>query len=559
MDKSKSVSIEWESSGYSVLKNLKATIEGMFTEFIDNSIQSYKNDKEEIKRVEPTYSLKISIKKIGDEIIIRDNAGGINEKNFDRALKPANKADDTSGLHEFGLGMKYAAVWISNEWELISSAFGEDVERKVVFNYHDVTKNNKKTLPISQKKVDKNTHYTIVKLRELEPNHIKGWKKKICAKKLASVYRNFLRENKGIYSDYCEDKVEINWDMDGDGGTNLVWEDYGFLNAKWYKDVEMQIDTKPVEWCLKLQPEEIPTKEYVITESGERKEQESNITVSGFIGILPQMEKEKNGFVLLRRGRVVEGINSRVFPVKICGAQVGSPKYKRIYGEIHFTNTKVSFDKSQLSISPETRDLIFEVIATKLKKSSFGSDSRMYNLISQAQEHRLSDDGAKKKLEKALKTTRKNEKTLEEDFKDKKADETLIDEGYLQLEKELNEIFVEKTKGELPKIPSESIEVSGDSWELIINNTDFSEAVSESNKLYTTEARHDEKKLYVSINESHEVFHNKKYNDDAISLLVNTIATMAISELHADQGGGKPKHVRYKFNDFSHRLNRSNK
>ena len=75
----------------------------------------------------------------------------------------------------------------------------------------------------------------------------------------------------------------------------------------------------------------------------------------------------------------------------------------------------------------------------------------------------------------------------------------------------MNEIFVEKTKGELPKIPSESIEVSGDSWELIINNTDFSEAVSESNKLYTSEARHDEKKLYVSINESHEVFHNKKY------------------------------------------------
>ena len=45
MNEIEEVSIEWESSGYSVLKNLKASILGIFTEFIDNSIQSYKNDK----------------------------------------------------------------------------------------------------------------------------------------------------------------------------------------------------------------------------------------------------------------------------------------------------------------------------------------------------------------------------------------------------------------------------------------------------------------------------------------------------------------------------------
>ena len=34
-----SVSIEWESSGYSVLKDLDASILGIFCEFIDNSIR----------------------------------------------------------------------------------------------------------------------------------------------------------------------------------------------------------------------------------------------------------------------------------------------------------------------------------------------------------------------------------------------------------------------------------------------------------------------------------------------------------------------------------------
>ena len=52
MKGSDNVSIEWESSGYSVLKNLKATIVGIFTEFIDNSIQSFKNDKDKIKLIE---------------------------------------------------------------------------------------------------------------------------------------------------------------------------------------------------------------------------------------------------------------------------------------------------------------------------------------------------------------------------------------------------------------------------------------------------------------------------------------------------------------------------
>ena len=100
MNEIEEVSIEWESSGYSVLKNLKASILGIFTEFIDNSIQSYKNDKSEILKSDPNYCLEIKIDKFEEEIIIRDNAGGINEKNFLRALKPANKADDTTGLNE---------------------------------------------------------------------------------------------------------------------------------------------------------------------------------------------------------------------------------------------------------------------------------------------------------------------------------------------------------------------------------------------------------------------------------------------------------------------------
>ena len=74
-----SISIEWESSGYSVLKNLNASVLGIFCEFIDNSIQSSKQQKDNILKIEPNYKLRIDINYNGNEITIQDNAGGINE------------------------------------------------------------------------------------------------------------------------------------------------------------------------------------------------------------------------------------------------------------------------------------------------------------------------------------------------------------------------------------------------------------------------------------------------------------------------------------------------
>ena len=55
------VSIEWESSGYSVLKNLNSSVLGIFCEFIDNSLQSYREQKNEILKYDKNYQLKIDM------------------------------------------------------------------------------------------------------------------------------------------------------------------------------------------------------------------------------------------------------------------------------------------------------------------------------------------------------------------------------------------------------------------------------------------------------------------------------------------------------------------
>ena len=85
--------------------------------------------------------------------------------------------------------MKYAAVWVSNEWELTSSAIGEDVERNVLFEYEKVVKSNLKTLPFKERSVLPEKHFTEVRLRKLESKHVSPWQEKYLKTKIAFIYR----------------------------------------------------------------------------------------------------------------------------------------------------------------------------------------------------------------------------------------------------------------------------------------------------------------------------------------------------------------------------------
>lgn len=546
------VSIEWESSGYSVLKNLKASILGIFTEFIDNSIQSYKNDKEKILKINPNYCLEIKINTFDDEIIIQDNAGGINERNFLRALKPANKADDTTGLNEYGLGMKYAAVWISNEWELISTAIGENVERTVVFNYNDVIEKNIKKLPTKRKNANSEEHYTKVILRHLESSRLKGWKPKLTKEKIEFVYRNFLRENIGIYQDFCEDKIKIIWN-----GESLSWKEHNFLVAPWHKDVKLNKENlKKYEWKKKIEPEEIKYKETVRDRNGNKKEVERNVIVSGFVGILPDGDqKGKNGFVLFRRGRVVEGHIERIYPKEISGQQSRSFKFIRLYGEIHFKNVEVSFDKSQLNISSEIKDHIFNVISLILKKISLGSDGKEYNLITQANEHRARDVSKSKKLKKFLEDNSEKSKSVEDELIEKQIALNDYDKDYLIDENE----FHKRIKNNININQKSSNYIGSDEYNILIStSSEFSQSEKQMHKLYTKQVDNKSKEIYILINENHVVFDNRKIDNQYIDLLIKFIKCLVISEVKASTGMNEAKDVVSAFNEYSRIILKNN-
>lgn len=532
----KKVSIRWKSAGYSVLKNLNSSVLGIFCEFIDNSIQSYKEKKDQMLKIDPNYRLKIDISYDGEEIRIKDNAGGISEENFQRALEPANTPNNTDGLNEFGMGMKYAAVWISNEWELRSSAIGENIQRKSIFDYNIVTSKDIEELDVIEEEAEVNSHYTEVILRKLEKKRTYPWQEKYLKQKIAFIYRNFLREKIDFFSNWAEDKIELNV-----FGEKLEWKERGFLNQEWWNDRQVkQIQSDKIEWKYKFDWMKVEMEEDVLV-NGERVNKTNKIEISGFIGILPDgKHKGNNGFTLFRRGRAVEGISDRIYPKDISGNSARGFKYIRLYGELHFRNVDISFDKTKLNINNERRDEIFGVIANMIKKIELGKKGKKYNIIQQADKHRatFSKANVKKSVDFLIKTEKKRgnlniilpNENYDTNFEDKIAAEN-------------SKSFESITDSEnsTRKVMIGSIE-----YEVIKNFISH-----DSGKLYIVNK--DAKKITISINMKHPVFINQpRFSEekDNLKIIVNILECLAISEIKAQNSGDKAAHVRHSFNSF---------
>src|SRR5687767_11840388 len=109
-----SVNIRPGVSMLSVLRHLNYKPWYALAEFVDNSIQSYKDKERELNAGASAARLKVSIKmgsELDPRIVVRDNAAGIAAENYGRAFKPAELPLDRTGLSEFGMGMKSAACW----------------------------------------------------------------------------------------------------------------------------------------------------------------------------------------------------------------------------------------------------------------------------------------------------------------------------------------------------------------------------------------------------------------------------------------------------------------
>ena len=340
------VSIRPGVSILTMLKHIQYDPWYALAEFVDNAIDSYLKNTETLKQIEgENFKLEINIEfnDIDNKITIRDNAAGIHRKDYNRAFRAAEIPPDNSGLSEFGMGMKSAACWFSDNWTVRTSAIGEDVEKTVSFDLNKIFYDKLEELDVTTKPQKENSHYTVIELTSINKMPIKKTKGKI-KEHLASIYRDFTRQ--GILLIKIDEEP-------------LEFKDPNILTAPFPYDSK----TKPVYWKKEI--------DFDIDKG--------KMFVKGFVGLLESMESGKNGFALFRRGRVIEGSCDEGFKPKEVMGEVGSPEWKRIFGELHLEGFNVSFTKKGIKWD-ENMDIFLELLKKDLVAANFIKQARDYRL-----------------------------------------------------------------------------------------------------------------------------------------------------------------------------------
>jgi len=341
------VNIRPQVTMLSILKHIEYETWFALAEFIDNSIDSYLKNEVLIKQIEGNdfvLEVKVEINEPENRITIRDNAGGIGEKDYPRAFRAAEVPPDTSGLSEFGMGMKSAACWFADNWRVTTTALGETELKIVSFDMKKIFEDKLEELNVEIAPCNKNHHYTVVEL--IDVNRMPRRKGVAKVKDhLRSIYREFIR--KGIL------RLSLNNDV-------LEFSNPKVLYVPRYDDP----NGEPIHWRKEIN---FPI--------------ENGLSVHGFVAIREKASVNESGFALFRRGRVIEGSFDNGFRPDFIFGNPNSFRYQRIFGELHLEGFSVNFTKKGVQWD-ENLDIFLRLLRDDI-------DSKEFPLLKQADNYRV--------------------------------------------------------------------------------------------------------------------------------------------------------------------------
>ncbi len=309
------IDITLPQRAYAIFESLNYTPWNAIGEFIDNSIQSYINYKEKLKKLEKGYKLRIDIKLDQNKLEISDNASGIDEDNLKKGLKPATKPDIMDGLSEFGMGMKTAAFWLSRKWKIISKHFDSGKEFNVEFDNVKIYTEDIQKISVFPQTVNDNSHYTKLILNELSIDGLNEDLIQDLKSNLASMYRHYIRTNE---IDICFNDEK------------LKFKSYGILRGK-----KVYGNKEEIDWNKKI--------DFTMS-SGKR--------ITGIGGLLAVSKPTRAGFTYFRRNRVIEGLLAGVKIIGILGTG-NTAKSQRVFAELNLDAFRVSHTKDKILFGNE--------------------------------------------------------------------------------------------------------------------------------------------------------------------------------------------------------------
>lgn len=296
-------------------------------EFVDNAVNSgIERNWNRLQSLHgQAYKLKVSIERDadGERIVIRDNAAGIAPIEYQRAFRTAEVPVDSSGLSEFGMGMKSAGFWFTKTWTVRTKAIGEKRTGKVSFDLEKIIAQGLESLPVEEEPAKMEDHFTEIVLLRPTKMPVKRAVSKI-KDHLTSIYRQFISEG----------KLELTFD-----GEPLVFAAPKVLVAAHPKAP----GNAPVSW----------TKAIDIRLGNKR--------IHGFAAIREEASVAEAGFALFRRGRLIVGSADEGYrPTSVFG-QPNSYRYQRVFGELHLEGFGVSHTKDAIQWDGLEEDFLGEL------------------------------------------------------------------------------------------------------------------------------------------------------------------------------------------------------
>lgn len=274
-------------------------------EFIDNSTQSYVDNKEALDEqyAKEGESLRVDVSITADYIQISDNSIGMDLETFVRGLEFNNTSHQSLGRSRYGLGMKTAAFWFAKRWTISTGKLGSDKMYKTDFDI-DRIKNGDYSYEIIEMPKKPETHFTNIRLDVLNKK-LTNTTLKNTERYLSSMYRNDINSK----------RLDLYWrDKRIEGYDPISQLDSSIGGQRYYKPFEFTVRDRQV---------------------------------SGWVGILERGNTQEAGFSLLQHDRVIIGFPNQYKPDSIFGREGGSNSLvnQRLVGEVvldgfHVTHTK---------------------------------------------------------------------------------------------------------------------------------------------------------------------------------------------------------------------------
>lgn len=480
-----------DSGIISIFQRQNYKLDRVFSEFVDNSLQSFLDHRDELKNIPDSSKCIVDITWDSKHILIRDNAYGMNDEEFGRALKlkAANpNAWKNDQLCVYGMGLKYAAVYLGNHYSISSTAFNSKTRFYAEVDVPTFEKENPETVEASLFDEFEEAHFTEIEITSVRIKKTVD-KENDLRNKLAIIYNHYI--SKGLLT-IRFNNIPVLYERPA------LWpkEDGGSF-FEHFKD-SFSINDKTYEF-------------------------------SGWIGILSKGNQSITGINLVQANRCIElGYK----PEKMFG-KGNSFQNSRLIGEIVFSgeNYVLSFNKDTFVWADDGAE---EAFVSKLI-----ANSHVSYIIKMCKELRTDDDDEKIKaktinvLKKSVKDLKVIDKKDEANKTDQKVEEPKKDDEKKDSElKPDDKVITNPTEEkEEEKYKKTSINVDGKEVPLFIDVV----SGSPNDNWISFEKYNDGFILHVNYSNS---FISNNFPNQSVRAASNTFAVLLVSSMLKAQNFG---------------------